>query len=310
MKVLVTGGAGYIGSTLVPMLLGAGHEVHVVDSMLYQENSLGGVAYHPRFSVTVGDVRDQDLMRKVGQEAEVVVPLAAIVGAPACDRDVTAARSVNRDAVVDMLGWLRADQYVIMPTTNSGYGQGEADHYCDERTPLRPLSGYAREKALVEECVMERGRSISLRLATVFGMSPRMRVDLLVNDFVNRALRDRFLVLFESGFYRNYIHVRDVARVFLFALDRLERMSGEIYNVGLSEANLTKRELAERIRAQLPELVIVEATVGRDPDQRNYVVSNAKIESVGFRPEYGIDQGIGELIQGIPMLWHLRHANA
>ena len=208
-----------------------------------------------------------------------------------------------------MLNMVSENQYVIMPTTNSAYGQGDQDHFCDESSPLNPLSQYARDKVEIESALMEHQRSISLRLATVFGMSPRMRLDLLVNDFVNRALRDRFIVLFESGFYRNYIHVRDVARLFVFALNNLDRMSGEIYNAGLSSANLTKRELCDRIKSQIPDFAIMEEDLAQDPDQRNYLVSNAKLEAAGFIPEVGIDDGIAELRKGLPTLRFRRYSN-
>lgn len=310
MRVAVTGGAGYLGSTLVPMLLDADHHVMVLDSFVHRENSLGGVMYHPNLEVRVGDIRDVEAMRWVLRAADAVIPLAAIVGAPACARDPFAATSVNHDAILMMLRMLGPDQYVVMPTTNSAYGQGEADHFCDETSPLKPLSQYAREKVAVEQVLMENPRATSLRLATVFGMSPRMRLDLLVNDFVHRALRDRFIVLFESGFHRNYIHVRDVARLFLFVLDHLDSMSGQVYNAGLSSANLTKRQLCERIRAQVPEFVVLEEEMSKDPDQRNYLVSNAKLEAHGFNPKTDIDEGIRELIKGIPTLLDRRFANA
>lgn len=310
MKVAVTGGGGYLGSTLVPMLLAAGHEVAVLDNFMYQENSLAGSMHDRRLSVTVGDIRDETAMRALLRDADVIIPLAAIVGAPACKRDPVAATSINRDAVFTMLEMLSPQQHIIMPTTNSAYGQGQEGHHCDEASPLNPLSQYAREKVEVEEHLMRHPRAISLRLATVFGMSPRMRLDLLVNDFVNRAIRDRFIVLFESGFYRNYIHVRDVARLFLFALDNLDRMSGEIYNAGLSSANLTKAQLCERIQAQVPDFVVMEAPMAKDPDQRNYLVSNAKLEGLGFLTDYTIDDGVSELVKGIPALVSRRYANA
>ena len=310
VKVAVTGGGGYLGSTLVPMLLAAGYEVAVLDNFMYQENSLAGSMHDRRLSVTVGDIRDEAAMRAFLRDVDVVIPLAAVVGAPACARDPVAATSINRDAVIAMLDMVSPQQHVIMPTTNSAYGQGQQEHHCDETSPLHPLSQYAREKVEVEQRLMGHSRATSLRLATVFGMSPRMRLDLLVNDFVSRALRDRFIVLFESGFYRNYIHVRDVSRLFLFALANLDRMSGEVYNAGLSSANLTKAQLCERIQAQVPGFVVMEAPMARDPDQRNYLVSNAKLESLGFAAVHTIDDGVRELIKGIPTLVARRYANA
>jgi nucleoside-diphosphate-sugar epimerase len=309
-KVLVTGGAGYIGSTLVPMLLESGYHVHVLDSFLYQENSLGGWMHHPRLEVTVGDVRDESATERLVKQADAVIPLAAIVGAPACNWDPVAATSTNLEAMRDLFGWISPGQQVVMPTTNSAYGHGGDDHHCDETSPLHPLSQYAVEKVAVESELMQLRQATSLRLATVFGMSARMRLDLLVNDFVNRAIRDRSIVLFEADFYRNFIHVRDVARLFLFALEHPDEMSGEIYNAGLSSANLTKRELCELIREQVPEFVIMEAPLHKDPDQRNYIVSNEKLARLGFVAETSIHEGIAELRKGIPTLRFLRHSNA
>lgn len=310
LRILVTGGAGYIGSTLVPMLLEEGHEVRVIDSFMYGENSLGGCMHNRRLSVTVGDIRNIELMERLISDVDVVIPLAAIVGAPACARDPWEATSVNHTAILDMLRLVSVDQFIIMPTTNSAYGTGEEGHYCDETSPLRPISQYAREKVAVERELMEHPQAVSLRLATVFGMSPRMRIDLLVNDFVNRALRDRFIVLFESGFHRNFIHVRDVARAFLLALEQRASFAGEIFNVGLSSANVTKLELCQRIRLQIPDFEIMEAPLHKDPDQRDYIVSNAKIESRGYVPLVTLDEGIAELIKGLPTIRSLRHANA
>ncbi len=310
MRILVTGGAGYIGSVLVPMLLDGGHAVVVLDTFHYEQNSLGAHFHRTNLEVTVGDVRDTETVRRLVRDCEGVIPLAAIVGAPACSNDPVAATSTNRDAVFEMLKMLSPDQFVIMPTTNSAYGQGDVNHHCDETSPLNPLSQYAREKVQVEQALLEHARSTSLRLATVFGMSPRMRLDLLVNDFVNRALRDRFTILFEAGFYRNYIHVQDVSRLFLFALDHLGEMSGEIFNVGISDANLTKLQLCEAIKEQVPGFVYLEAPLHKDPDQRNYIVSNAKIEALGYRTQFSLRDGIHELVKGIPTLRYLRYANA
>lgn len=308
-NVLVTGGAGYIGSTLVPMLLARGHSVHVIDNFMYRENSLGGSFHDPRLKITVGDVRSRETMKDALAAADVVIPLAAIVGAPACAKDPTAATSTNEDAVHMMLDLVSRDQLIIMPTTNSAYGKGETDGYCDENSPLFPQSQYAREKVAVEKELMEHPRAISLRLATVFGMSPRMRLDLLVNDFVNRSLRDRYIVLFEGDFRRNFIHVRDVAELFLFALQNQDKMVGEIFNAGLSSANLSKRQLCEKIKEHIPALEIFEAPLAQDPDQRDYLVSNAKLEGSGFIPQRSLDDGIPELIRGIPTLKVMNFSN-
>ena len=310
MNVLVTGGAGYLGSILVPALLDRGFGVTVVDNFMYGQDSLAGVCYHPAFSVVRGDVRSGETMRPLLKDADVIVPLAALVGAPLCDRDPLAATSTNKQAILDMLGLIGPNQRVIMPITNSGYGVGEPGKFCTEETPIRPVSLYGRDKVEVERALLDRHPSaISLRLATVFGMSPRMRLDLLVNDFTYRAYTDRFIVLFESQFKRNFLHVRDVARAFLHAIDNFDRMAGQIYNVGLSDANLSKLELCRRIQKQLPSFVIHESDIGADPDRRDYIVSNEKIERTGYRPAFSLDEGIRELIKGFAMIRNTKYSN-
>jgi nucleoside-diphosphate-sugar epimerase len=255
-------------------------------------------------------VRSLDMMKPLLKEADIIIPLAALVGAPLCDRDPIAATSTNLRAIVDMLPHLAATQRVILPVTNSGYGVGEAGKYCTEETPIRPVSLYGRDKVEVERTLLDgHPSSISLRLATVFGMSPRMRLDLLVNDFTYRAYTDRFIVLFESHFKRNFIHVRDVARAFLHAIDHFDTMKGEIYNVGLSDANLSKLELCEQIRRHLPSFVIHESDIGKDPDKRDYIVSNEKIERTGYKPVFSLDDGIRELIKGFAMIRNSRYSN-
>ena len=271
-KILVTGGAGYIGSILVPALLDAGYEVVVVDNFMYQENSLAFSCANPRFRVVRSDVRVMDVMVPLLAKADVVIPLAALVGAPVCDRDPVTATSVNRDAVVELLRHASKDQGFLVPITNSGYGIGEPGKLCTEESPLRPVSRYGRDKVELERVIMDRGNAISFRLATVFGMSPRMRIDLLVNDFTYRAFNDGCIVLFESHMKRNYIHVRDVARAFIHGLQAFDRLCDNVYNVGLSDANLSKLELCERIRRQIPNLTILEAPTGSDPDKRDYIV--------------------------------------
>jgi len=208
-----------------------------------------------------------------------------------------------------MLRHLAKSQIVLMPTTNSAYGTGDRNNFCTEESPLRPISQYAKEKVEIEKALMQHPNAISFRLATVFGMSPRMRIDLLVNDFTYRAVHDRFVVLFESSFKRNYVHVRDVSRVFQHALANFDRMKGQIFNVGLTEANVSKRELCEHIQKQVPDFVFLDAPVGKDPDQRNYVVSNAKIEATGFKPVHSLDAGIAELIKGYTMLKNSVYGN-
>jgi nucleoside-diphosphate-sugar epimerase len=309
MKILVTGGAGYLGSILVPELLAAGHEVTVLDNFMFRQGSLNHVCYHPKFTVAKGDIRIESIVLPLLKKADAVIPLAALVGAPLCNQDPVGATTTNRDAILMMLRNLSRSQMVLMPTTNSAYGTGEKDNFCTEESPLRPISRYAIEKVEVEKHLMQHPNAISFRLATVFGMSPRMRIDLLVNDFTYRAVNDRFVVLFESSFKRNYIHVRDVSRVFQHGLANFERMKGQISNVGLSDANVSKRELCEIIARHVPGFVFLEAPVGKDPDQRNYIVSNAKIEATGYKPAHSLDAGVAELVKGYTMIRNTLHGN-
>lgn len=308
-RILVTGGAGYLGSTLVPELLAAGHQVTVLDNFMYKQASLNHVCHHPKFSVVKGDVRNEGILLPLLRQADIVIPLAALVGAPLCKRDPVGATTINRDAILCMLKHLSPQQLVLMPTTNSAYGSGDENNFCTEASPLNPISQYAIEKVEVEQHLMQHPAAVSFRLATVFGMSPRMRIDLLVNDFTYRAVHDRFVVLFESHFKRNYIHVRDIARVFLHAIDNSKQMTGEIYNVGLSDANVSKWELCEHIKKQIADFTFIEAPVGKDPDQRNYIVSNAKLEATGFMPAVSLDAGIAELIKGYTMLKNSLYGN-
>lgn len=309
MRVLVTGGAGYIGAILVPHLLEEGYQVTVLDNFMYGQASLLDCCYNPRLSIVRGDARDRPLVAAHMKGADVILPLACLTGAPLCDRDPIGARTVNLDAVKMILELKGREQRVIFPTTNSGYGIGEKNVPCTEETPLGPVSLYGRLKVKAEKLVLDEVNTISLRLATVFGISPRMRLDLLVNDFVYRAVTDGFVVLFEAHFKRNYIHVRDASRAFAHCLTNFERMKGEPYNVGLSEANLSKRELCEEIRKQIPRFCVVEAEIGRDADQRNYVVSNAKIERTGFKALVSLEAGIAELIKGYQVIRRGGHAN-
>ena len=304
-NILITGGAGYIGSVLVPELLQDGHNVTVLDNFIFGQSSLNHVCYHPNFRVYRGDVRIKADMLPLMKDADIIIPLAAYVGAPFCDRDPIGATTTNKDAIFMMMKYLDKDQVVIMPTTNSAYGTGDN---CTEESPLNPISRYAIDKVEVEKVLMNHSNATSLRLATVFGMSPRMRIDLLVNDMTYRAVYDGFVVLFESHFKRNYIHVRDVVQAFKMAIAQ-ETMRGQIYNVGLSSANVSKRELCDIIKTYVPRFEIVEAEIGKDKDQRNYVVSNEKIELEGFKPNYDLSNGIQELLKGFTMIKNTKYGN-
>jgi len=301
-RVLVTGGAGYIGSILVPALLANGYEVTVYDSLMYRQTSLLDCCVNPGFGFIRGDVCDYRLLLPLISKFDVIIPLAAIVGAPACKVNPAVTRLVNNEAQRRIVESVSSSQQVIFPTTNSGYGVGEKDNYCTEESPLRPVSEYGKDKVEIEKAWLDKGNAVTLRLATVFGISPRMRLDLLVNDFTYRAYRDRYIVLFEEHFRRNYIHIRDVADAFLFALRNHDRMKGQPYNVGLSSANLTKRELCERIREHVPDFTILSAPVGEDPDKRDYIVSNEKIERMGWIPSHTLDSGIRELLKGFALI--------
>ena len=301
-SILVTGGAGYLGSTLVPALLAAGHKVTVLDNFMYRQAPLAHVCADANFDMVRGDARDAAVLRPLIKRADIVIPLAALVGAPLCERDQVGAETTNHGAVRTAIELMSREQRLLMPTTNSGYGIGDAGQFCTEDTPLRPISVYGRTKVEAERAVLDRGNSISFRLATVFGMSPRMRLDLLVNDFVYRAVTDRAVVLFEAHFKRNYLHVRDVANAFLHGIAQFEAMRDKPYNVGLSDANLSKLELCQRIQKHVPKFVFLEAPIGEDPDKRDYIVSNARIEATGFRPRHSLDDGIRELIKGYAMI--------
>ncbi len=307
--VLVTGGAGYLGSILVPQLLAAGFWVTVLDDFRHGVNSLAAVCADPHFEVVRGDCRDAATVRPLAAQADWVIPLAGLVGAPLCARDELGATTTNRDAIRMLVGLLSREQRVVFPGTNSGYGLGDPNAVRDETSPLRPLSLYGRTKAEAEAIVMAFGNSISFRLATVFGMSPRMRTDLLVNDFTLRALRDGTVTIFEGHFKRTFIHIRDVADGFLHGMGNFGKMRNQIYNMGLAEANLSKLELAERIRREVPQFTYVEAPIGEDPDQRDYVLSYAKLDGTGWRPQRSLENGIRELIKGYSMLGDAREGN-
>ena len=308
-KILVTGGAGYIGSVLVPLLLNKGYQVTVLDNFMYKQHSLASEVFRPNLKIIYGDVRDNSLIKKYLSGADVIIPLAAIVGAPACDRDPLTASSINKESTIWLLNNLSSSQQIIMPTTNSAYGSGDKDNFCDENSELKPLSLYAKDKVRVENELMQKSNATSFRLATVFGISPRMRLDLLVNNFVYRAMTDKHVALFEGHFKRNYIHVRDVSNVFLHGIINFERMKGEIYNVGLSEANISKHELCLNIKKIIPDFIINEEQIGKDPDQRNYIVSNKKIEKTGFKPSVDLISGLNELVKGFQMIKNTKFRN-
>ena len=297
-QILMTGGAGYIGSVLVGYLLEAGHSVTVVDNLIYRQQSLLEYCSHEGFEFVYGDCRNEETMAEVMKGKTMILPLAALVGAPLCSMKPMDAVSVNLDAIKLILKLRSKDQKVIYPTTNSGYGITSGDLHCTEETPLEPISLYGRTKVDAEKALLAEENVITLRLATVFGMSPRMRTDLLVNDFVQKAVMDGTLVIFEKHFKRNYIHVRDVSRCFVHCIENFEKMKNTAYNVGLDDANLSKEELANAIKKQVPKLVIVFEEIAQDPDKRNYIVSNKKLYSTGFTPEHGLDVGIAELIKG------------
>jgi nucleoside-diphosphate-sugar epimerase len=309
LKILVTGGAGYIGSVLVPHLLDQGHEVTVIDNFIFKQTSLASSIRKENLHLVFGDVRDEALMKPLLAKADLIIPLAAIVGAPACDSDPVAAQSINKDSILWLMKNLSSNQRIIMPTTNSAYGSGDENNFCDESSPLNPLSLYARDKVTVEKELMKHPGATSFRLATVFGISPRMRLDLLVNNFTYRAITDGFVVVFEGHFKRNYIHVLDVVQAFNRAISNEKDFAGEIFNVGLSEANISKIELCREIQGVVPNFTYLEAAMGKDPDQRNYVVSNEKIEKLGFKPSVSLANGLQELVKGLKMFNHKPFTN-
>lgn len=309
ISVLVTGGAGYIGSVLVPRLLQEGYDVTVLDNLLYRQVTLLDCFGRENFTFIKGDALDAPLMEKLLSGADVIIPLAAIVGAPACGQNPALAKLVNFDAIQLILNRLRPEQKVLFPNTNSGYGVGEKESYCTEESPLLPVSLYGKQKVAIEKHLLKTGQAISFRLATVFGVSPRMRLDLLVNDFTYRAYHDKTIVLYEENFRRNYIHVQDVVGAFLFGIRNFEKMQGQAYNVGLSSANLSKRELCEKIKKYVPSFYIHAAPVGKDPDGRDYIVSNAKLETLGWRPYKTLDAGIAELVDAFKIIRLNQFAN-
>lgn len=308
-KILITGGAGYLGSIMVPTMLNRGFQVTVVDKFMFRQMSLLDCCANPNLEIVRGDARDEKLMGKLIKDKDIIIPLAALVGAPLCDRDPEAAKSTNLGAVEWLAKNTSKNQILIYPTTNSGYGIGEKGKFCTEETPLNPISLYGVTKSDAEKVVLDRGNSLTFRLATVFGSAPRPRMDLLVNDFVFRAVNDRTVVMFEAHFKRNYIHVRDVAKAFIHAIDNFDKMKGKPYNVGLEDANLSKMELCEEIKKQIPSFVFMEAPIGEDPDKRDYIVSNKRILSTGYTPDWTLAMGIKELIKAYQILKKDQYSN-
>ncbi len=309
LKILVTGGAGYLGSILVPSLLREGYHVTVIDNFLYRQSTLLDCCALEHFQIIRGDCRDERILTNVLKDHDCLIPLAALVGAPLCEQDSLGAQSTNFDAVQLLCKLASPSQMVLFPVTNSGYGIGQAGQYCTEESPLRPLTLYGESKVKAEKVVLDRESSVTFRLATVFGASPRMRMDLLVNDFVYRAIHDRAVTIFEGHFKRNYIHIRDVARAFLFAITHFDAMKGRPYNLGLDDANLSKIELCQAIQKVFPQFVYLEAPVGEDPDKRDYIVSNARILDTGFQTEWSLDAGIRELGKCFTLLRKNHYAN-
>ena len=309
MNILVTGGAGYLGSVLVPRLLNDGHKVTVIDNFMFHQTSLLDCCHDKNFTIIRGDARDEKLMAGAIKKADAIFPLACLTGAPLCAKEPQVAQAVILDAVKLILKLRSKSQIIIYPTTNSGYGIGEKSRHCTEKTPLNPISLYGKLKVNAEQEILGAGNGIALRLATAFGVSPRMRLDLLVNDFTYRAVYDRFIVLFEAHFKRNYIHVRDVAKAFMHGLKNFEKMKNEPYNVGLSDANLSKLELCQEIKKHVPDFYFVEARIGEDPDKRDYIVSNEKIEKTGFKPDVSLPDGIEELIKAYQVVKRNQYAN-
>ena len=301
MKILVTGGAGYIGSILTPYLLNKGQEVSVYDNFLHNQSSLLECCSDKKFSVIKGDICYYDHINKILPSYDLIIMLAALVGAPACKKNPKLTNLVNYEAHLNLINNISKNQKIIFPNTNSGYGISTTDELCTEESVLNPISEYGITKCKIENELLGKGNAVTFRLATVFGMSPRMRMDLLVNDFVYRAYKDKFLVLFEEHFRRNYIHVRDVAKAFNHAIEN-ESMFGEAYNLGLSSANLTKRQLAEKIKEYISDFEIYTSEVGEDPDKRDYLVSNEKLENTGWSPDHSLDDGIKELIKGYSII--------
>ncbi len=308
-RILITGGAGYLGSVLCEHLLAAGHRVTVLDNLMYGQEPLFHLCSHSHLAFVRGDARDEKVLKRLLGDVDVVIPLAAVVGAPACDRDPWLAQAVNLDAIRLLLKLRSPRQRIVYPVTNSGYGTKSGETFCTEDSPLEPISLYGQTKVEAEAALLAAPGTITLRLATVFGMSPRMRLDLLVNHFTYAAVTDRYLVLFEKDFKRNFVHIRDVADCFVHAITNFDQMQGKAYNVGLDAANMSKEELAIKIQQHVPELVLHCSEIGKDPDKRNYIVSNQRLREAGFEAQRSLDDGIVELLKGYTMMARGRFFN-
>lgn len=306
-KVLITGGAGYLGSILTEILLSEGYQVTVLDNLIYKQLSLSSFCYNKNFKLVVGDVRDTQLLSDLVQTHDIIIPLAAVVGMPACKKDPDLTVAVNYKQIRKIVEFARFDQKILVPNTNSQYGSSNT--IITEESPFNPLSLYAKTKCDAEKAVLDSGKGISLRLATVFGVSYRQRMDLLVNDFVYRAFTDEFLVLFESHFIRNYVHVRDVAKAFIHLIENYETCNNNAFNVGLTSANMSKLQLAQKIKEYVPGLVIIEEQFKEDFDKRNYVVSNEKLEKTGWSCDFSLDAGIQELLLACKMISNYKNKN-
>ncbi len=309
MKILITGGAGYTGSVLVPELLRQGHQVTVLDNFLYGQTSLLDCCFFENFTLIKGDARDKRILKESMKDADFILPLACLTGAPICQQNPEEAKAINHDAIKHILEIRSKSQKIIFPNTNSGYGIGQEGIFCTEKTPLNPVSLYGKLKVDIEKMILDAGESITLRLATVFGPSPRMRLDLLVNDFVYRAYFDRSIILFESSFKRNYLHINDVAGAYIHCIENFEEMKDQTYNVGLNDANLSKKELCQKIQNHLPHFKYIESEIGEDPDKRNYIVSNEKINKSGFTAKTDLDSGIKQLLKSFQIIKENRFSN-
>ena len=303
MKILITGGAGYLGSVITGKMLVSGHQVTVLDKLIFNQVSLLSYTSNPNFKFIHGDVRNEGLLKKLCEDADVIIPLAAIVGFPACAAEPELAEEVNFNQIRNIIKFTEGKgKKVLYPNTNRGYGIGENQTECTEKSPLSPISVYGKTKCDAENILKEKTDAIIFRLATVFGVSSRMRTDLLVNDFTYKAITDKYIVVFEKTFKRNFIHIEDVANAFLFMLENYDTYKGEIFNVGLSEANLSKQELLEKIQTHVKDFAVVYDDYYEDPDKRDYIVSNKKIEATGWKPEWGLDRGIKQLIMAYQMI--------